>query len=1034
MKKLLHTTLSSLTTYTIQTFIQRAAAILLVLQCVNASAQNNVGIGTTTPNSKAILELKATDKGFIAPRMTGTQMNAIAVTATESALLIYNTDSLCYHFYNGTVWKNLCDKSIDTAVLNKAIKKYLNSNATTIINILKGDTALFNYTTINNAVINILTVDTSITNVAIINNATINILKVDTSTTNVAIINQANINNAIIDSSKTNYADINILKADTANLNVLNVGGQNIMNTISDSIASQAWLLKGNLGTNPPNSFIGTKDAKDLVFKTNNNERVRIASGTGNVGIGQTLPAEKLDVLGNIKFTGTLNPAGLPGNNNEVLTSTGNTTAPVWKPLTNIFNTNTTTNINVVNIDSSKTNYANINNAVIDSSITNYANINNAVIDSSKTNYANINNAVIDSSITNYANINNAVIDSSKTNYADINILKGDSATLNYLSVGGQNIMQTMTDSIKSQAWLLKGNAGTNPGVNFIGTTDNKDLVFKTNSIEVARFQTNGIFANQNPFINTIGTDNQGVTPNSLLWTNNGGGFNTALYNGGAANYSNGLLVKTLSTSALTTILDLSTGVQTPGGTSVMSVKGNGNVGLGTNNPLAQLHLLKDNSGGLGANLIIENRALVEAVGAQVNIDLACDNTGPAVPNGRIYSRLAELPSRASEMGFQTWNGGALQDRILIDKTGNVGIGTQTPTYKLHVVGGVATIEKDDVGGVLGTLNLRGKNASAAQPNSRMWTLYNMNEYATNHSGLEFWEYYDANNNGIYCDDGPNNCDARMIIKNGGNVGIGTSIPQTALNVMGNIQVGQTTSSVCNSILLATNVDYLGSPKGATTHSIFGPYNAALGSVGAMYIGVGKSTDGSLNDLIMYGTGGFNIRTTMIASNQTGISTFSPGYTLDINGTVGSFSGYTTYSDKYYKKDIQSLAPTLNNVLKLKPVTYLLNYDADTTVAKVVNKDYSRQVGLIAQETKEVFPLIVSTNTNGKLGIDYSKLGPILVQAMQELNAKVEAKTSQTIDNQKIIALEQELRLINEKHAQEMQLLLKRIENLEKKK
>jgi hypothetical protein len=78
--------------------------VLIGFTSIVANAQNNVGIGTTTPNIKAILELQATDKGFLAPRLTTPQMNLIAPAATESGLLIYNTDSACYHFYNGTAW------------------------------------------------------------------------------------------------------------------------------------------------------------------------------------------------------------------------------------------------------------------------------------------------------------------------------------------------------------------------------------------------------------------------------------------------------------------------------------------------------------------------------------------------------------------------------------------------------------------------------------------------------------------------------------------------------------------------------------------------------------------------------------------------------------------------------------------------------------------------------------------------------------------------------------------------------------------
>lgn len=43
-----------------------------------------------------------------------------------------------------------------------------------------------------------------------------------------------------------------------------------------------------------------------------------------------------------------------------------------------------------------------------------------------------------------------------------------------------------------ANAWNLTGNAGTDPATSFVGTTDNKDVVFKTNSLERVRFTKNG--------------------------------------------------------------------------------------------------------------------------------------------------------------------------------------------------------------------------------------------------------------------------------------------------------------------------------------------------------------------------------------------------------------------------------------------------------------------------------------------------------------------------------------------------------------
>jgi len=45
-----------------------------------------------------------------------------------------------------------------------------------------------------------------------------------------------------------------------------------------------------------------------------------------------------------------------------------------------------------------------------------------------------------------------------------------------------------------AQNWSLTGNSGTNSGTNFLGTTDNQDLVFKTNNIERLRLNKEGKF------------------------------------------------------------------------------------------------------------------------------------------------------------------------------------------------------------------------------------------------------------------------------------------------------------------------------------------------------------------------------------------------------------------------------------------------------------------------------------------------------------------------------------------------------------
>lgn len=50
----------------------------------------------------------------------------------------------------------------------------------------------------------------------------------------------------------------------------------------------------------------------------------------------------------------------------------------------------------------------------------------------------------------------------------------------------------TVTGGTPANAWLLTGNAGTTAGTNFLGTTDNVDLVLKTNNTEKLRLLSNG--------------------------------------------------------------------------------------------------------------------------------------------------------------------------------------------------------------------------------------------------------------------------------------------------------------------------------------------------------------------------------------------------------------------------------------------------------------------------------------------------------------------------------------------------------------
>ncbi len=286
-------------------------------------AQNNVGIGTTSPNTKAILELQATDKGLLVPRLTNAEMLGIATNASTNGLLVYNTTNDCFYYWNNTtvLWKSMCAAGGTTGVSN--------SGDTVVINIIKADSLFANYITVNNAVITNLIATYIKADSALIkllttqyirsDSAYIHLLRADSAyiknifatyikadsalikilTTQYIKSDSAYIKLLRADSMFTNYLYAHSIKTDTITagvgyFNTLYVGGQNILQTISDSIANQAWLLKGNNTSNA--SKLGTLNPTDLHIVTNNIEHITINNSTGNVGVNTTTPLVALHV------------------------------------------------------------------------------------------------------------------------------------------------------------------------------------------------------------------------------------------------------------------------------------------------------------------------------------------------------------------------------------------------------------------------------------------------------------------------------------------------------------------------------------------------------------------------------------------------------------------------------------------------------------------------------------------------------------------------------------------------------------------
>lgn len=82
---------------------------LFIGSTLNVSAQNNVGIGTNTPDMSSALEVQSTTQGVLVPRLTTAQRTAIVSPA--NGLLVYDTNLDCFYYYIAatTTWTSLCN-------------------------------------------------------------------------------------------------------------------------------------------------------------------------------------------------------------------------------------------------------------------------------------------------------------------------------------------------------------------------------------------------------------------------------------------------------------------------------------------------------------------------------------------------------------------------------------------------------------------------------------------------------------------------------------------------------------------------------------------------------------------------------------------------------------------------------------------------------------------------------------------------------------------------------------------------------------
>ena len=143
---------------------------------------------------------------------------------------------------------------------------------------------------------------------------------------------------------------------------------------------------------------------------------------------------------------------------------------------------------------------------------------------------------------------------------------------------------------------------------------------------------------------------------------------------------------------------------------------------------------------------------------------------------------------------------------------------------------------------------------------------------------------------------------------------------------------------------------------------------------------------------------------TTFGPSTTGIDCGTASYYWSRLYSVNEFFTYAPViqSDGNYKINVVTLTGMNDKLKLLRAVSYNLKDDvAGITIDKTQNKT---QYGFIAQELQKVFPDMVTAQDNGILGIQYTELIPVLVQALKEQQDQID------LLNERIQVLESSLK------------------------
>jgi endosialidase-like protein len=514
------------------------------------------------------------------------------------------------------------------------------------------------------------------------------------------------------------------------------------------------------------------------------------------------------------------------------------------------------------------------------------------------------------------------------------------------------------------------------------GTTGN---TFKTRGIKGALLESDLLGGFIFATVPTASADNQTATDTMVITTGGNVGIGTtSLLSGFGLEVTNGVLgYMSIANNAGVYLTSWASGTGTiqainaSEAATLLSINpGGGNVGIGTTAPTNLVEVAGGSLNGIGL--------MVDGTSNTVGIGINNFQTG-----GRNWSLVSKGGSSGTPDAFAIQDSTASgANRIVIDASGDVGIGgTVGASSSAITAGTLVAMASGNVGigttGPAAALEVvdttqelfdrydNSPNAAATKYRKARGTLASpsavQNGDAIGAIVSNAWDggAWDTNasiksvvdgtvSSGIVPTDlqflnmnASGSLNTNMVILANGNVGIGVTNPANKLDVAGGVMIGAGGS-------FAGNAD-------GTANSL-----AVQGSIGI-------GTPQPQYNLDVYGG---TIRFASL-SNVSGVGTVC----LDSAYPISWVSSNTCVpSDRRLKERIKPLGPALNDIMRLRPVTFYWN-------KKSGNPDKRQRMGLIAQEVEKVTPDLVNTDSQGMKSVSYDLLVSPLIKAVQELKA-----------------------------------------------